>query len=589
MSVLNGIVDIAAGIYHGLALRSDGTVWSWGYNGNGQLGDGTTVTRSQPAMISGISDVTSVSTKYYFSTAARKDGSVWTWGDNGYGQLARSGNTLVPAQASGIGSVFDLTTGYRHMAALVDATPPSSAITSPAPGVVIGGATASITGTSSDGTGSGVGLVEVSTDNGASWQTATGTYAWTYQWPLTVDGTFTIQTRATDQAGNRETPSAGVSVTVDVTPPVTTPSVPAGTYTSPQSVSLGCSDAVSGCAATYYCLGGGCTPTTPYAAAIDIGATSVVRYYSKDNAGNSEAVEEGRYAIELAPTITSVNAATFTVGSAGGFTATAIGYPTPTFSVTEGTLPSGLTLAADGLLSGTPAAGTGGSYGVTITATNGVGTAATQSFALTVNEAPSITSAVATTFTELVAGTFAMTATGYPVPSLTATGALPAGVTFTDNGNGTATLSGTPEAATATSYPFTLAATNGVGGGASQGFTLTVQRDTTAPTLEISMPSDGITTTNRVVNVTGRASDIVGIASLTINGVDYTASADGFSAAVLLGPGANAITVAATDRAGNPASAEELAAQTESGPDSELGRLIGKLRLKLGARVGGVG
>jgi len=68
---------------------------------------------------------------------------------------------------------------------------------------------------------------------------------------------------------------------------------------------------------------------------------------------------------------------------------------------------------------------------------------------------------------------------GTPTPSLTETGALPGGVTFKDNGNGTATLSGTPAAGTAATYPLTLTATNGVGTAATQNFTLTVSAGST--------------------------------------------------------------------------------------------------------------
>src|SRR5208282_5413133 len=120
-------------------------------------------------------------------------------------------------------------------------------------------------------------------------------------------------------------------------------------------------------------------------------------------------------------------------------------------------------------------AGTGGTYSITITAQNGIGANATQSFTLTVDQAPAITSANATTFTVGSAGTFTVTATGQPTPSLTETGALPTGVTFTDNGNGTATLAGTPGAGTGGTYPITIKATNAAAT-ASQAFTLTVDQ-----------------------------------------------------------------------------------------------------------------
>ncbi len=83
---------------------------------------------------------------------------------------------------------------------------------------------------------------------------------------------------------------------------------------------------------------------------------------------------------------------------------TASGFPTPTLSESNSdTLPSGVTFnAATGVIGGTPAAGTAGTYTLNFSATNGVGSAATQSFTLTVNQAtqsPAITSASSTTFT----------------------------------------------------------------------------------------------------------------------------------------------------------------------------------------------
>ena len=88
--------------------------------------------------------------------------------------------------------------------------------------------------------------------------------------------------------------------------------------------------------------------------------------------------------------------------------------------------------------------------------------------------APAITSANNTTFSAGTAESFTVTATGSPTPSLSETGALPSGVTFKDNGNGTGTLSGTPASGTAGNYPLTFTASNGVGTAASQSFTLTV-------------------------------------------------------------------------------------------------------------------
>jgi hypothetical protein len=143
-----------------------------------------------------------------------------------------------------------------------------------------------------------------------------------------------------------------------------------------------------------------------------------------------------------------------------------------------GTLPSGVTFHDNGdgsaRLAGIPAAGSGGPHVVTFSATNGVGGPVTQTFTLSVQEAPSITSASSTTFAVAAAGRFLVTTTGVPTPSLTRSSALPGGVTFTDNGDGTATLAGTPGASQGGAYALTLTATNGVAPSVSQSFTLTI-------------------------------------------------------------------------------------------------------------------
>ena len=114
-----------------------------------------------------------------------------------------------------------------------------------------------------------------------------------------------------------------------------------------------------------------------------------------------------------------------------------------------------------------------GTVDITVTTPNG--TSATGSAdRFTYSVAPAITSANSTTFTVGSPGTFSVTTTGAPAPAISESGALPAGVTLTDNSDGTATLAGTPAAGTAGSYPITITAANGVAPDASQGLILTV-------------------------------------------------------------------------------------------------------------------
>jgi Concanavalin A-like lectin/glucanases superfamily/IPT/TIG domain/Domain of unknown function (DUF2341)/Putative Ig domain len=110
-------------------------------------------------------------------------------------------------------------------------------------------------------------------------------------------------------------------------------------------------------------------------------------------------------------------------------------------------------------------------------------------YGLLTSGAPAITSANSTTFTVGTAGSFAVTTTGTPTPTVSETGTLPSGVTFVNNGNGTATLGGTPAAGTAGSYPITITASNGVGTAATQSFTLTVNQ---APAITSLSPTSGV-------------------------------------------------------------------------------------------------
>jgi hypothetical protein len=192
--------------------------------------------------------------------------------------------------------------------------------------------------------------------------------------------------------------------------------------------------------------------------------------------------------IDMAPAFTSSNNTTFTVGTAGSFTVIASGNPAPTFTET-GALPSGVTLSTAGLLSGTPAAGTGGSYPITIKAANGT-TDATQNFTLTVDQAPAITSAGSTTFSGVTPNSFTVTASGYPA-SMTfgETGALPSGVTFSTTG----ILSGMPANGTGGSYPITITASNGISPSATQSFMLSVSNAGTPAPATLISPTQGTT------------------------------------------------------------------------------------------------
>ena len=113
---------IASGGQHSLAVNSDGTVFAWGVNAYGQLGNGTTQDNGGGTQVSGISDVVSVASGERHSVALRTDGTVWTWGDNSAGQLGVPPGAMptsrVPVQMSGLAGVIAIAAGDRHSLAL---------------------------------------------------------------------------------------------------------------------------------------------------------------------------------------------------------------------------------------------------------------------------------------------------------------------------------------------------------------------------------------------------------------------------------------------------------------------------------------
>jgi alpha-tubulin suppressor-like RCC1 family protein len=114
---ITDIVGIAAGLSYSLALKSDGTVWGWGTNGNGQLGDGTTTQQNTPVQVVGpggvgyLTDVIGVADFSSHSLALKSDGTVWAWGMNSSGQLGDGTTTqrTTPVQVLGSGGVGFLT------------------------------------------------------------------------------------------------------------------------------------------------------------------------------------------------------------------------------------------------------------------------------------------------------------------------------------------------------------------------------------------------------------------------------------------------------------------------------------------------
>jgi alpha-tubulin suppressor-like RCC1 family protein len=124
VQVLNitDVVAIAGGGYHTLALRADGTVWAWGYNGSGQLGDGTTTKKTTPVQVSTLTDVVAIAGGYYHTLALKADGTLWAWGDNEYGQLGdgTTADRTTPVQVSPLTNLIAIAGGGEHSLVLKD-------------------------------------------------------------------------------------------------------------------------------------------------------------------------------------------------------------------------------------------------------------------------------------------------------------------------------------------------------------------------------------------------------------------------------------------------------------------------------------
>lgn len=85
--------DRTYGDAHTLALKTDGTVWAWGTNAHGELGDGTTSNRSVPTVVPGLTGVTAIAAGSLASFALKSDETVWAWGDNTSGCLGIGSDT----------------------------------------------------------------------------------------------------------------------------------------------------------------------------------------------------------------------------------------------------------------------------------------------------------------------------------------------------------------------------------------------------------------------------------------------------------------------------------------------------------------
>ena len=102
------------------AIKTDGTLWSWGLNNYGQLGLGDTTSRSSPVQVGALTTWSSIAASWYSIVALKTDGTLWSWGYNDYGQLGLGDTTSrsSPVQVGALTSWSKIAGGHRHCVAI---------------------------------------------------------------------------------------------------------------------------------------------------------------------------------------------------------------------------------------------------------------------------------------------------------------------------------------------------------------------------------------------------------------------------------------------------------------------------------------
>jgi alpha-tubulin suppressor-like RCC1 family protein len=115
--------SISAGRSHSLALKPDGTLLSWGSNARGELGNGTAVSQNPtPSAVVGASNIVAIATGHYYSLALKSDGTMLSWGDDQFGELGDGTvgplNNPTPSAISGLSNIVAIAAGNSHSLAL---------------------------------------------------------------------------------------------------------------------------------------------------------------------------------------------------------------------------------------------------------------------------------------------------------------------------------------------------------------------------------------------------------------------------------------------------------------------------------------
>jgi alpha-tubulin suppressor-like RCC1 family protein len=464
LTTLTGMEAVSSGTAYSLALKNDGTVWAWGLNTSGQLGDGTTTQQTSPEQLTTLSGMIAVSAGGSQSLALKNDGTVWAWGLNANGQLGDGTTTqqTSPEQLTTLSGMVAISAGTSHSLAL------KSDGTVWAWGKNNNGQLGD--GTTTQRTSpvklTGIGNI-VAISAGASHSLALDADGNVWAWGDNNFGDVGDGT-TTQRNSPVEIASLGGMTAIKASNLFSLALKSDGTvwaWGKNSNGQLGNNTTVeqnspvqaSGLTGAVVISAGAL-----HSAAI----TSNGAIWTWGSNGNGQlgvgTTASSLVPVPITPVIGSATTATGTTGVAFTYTITASSFPT-SFNATG--LPAGLSVnTATGVISGTPTAV--GTSSIMLSASNISGTG-TATLTLTINPPPpEINSAATATGTTGVAFSYTITASNSPT-SFNATG-LPAGLSVNTT---TGVISGTPT--TAGKSTVTLSATN-AGGTETATLTLTV-------------------------------------------------------------------------------------------------------------------
>ncbi|MCL2503242.1 MAG: cell wall-binding repeat-containing protein [Coriobacteriia bacterium] len=272
---------ISVGFNHSLALKTDGTLWAWGINWYGGLGDGTKEDKSTPTRIGDATDWKALSAGDWHSLAIKDDGSLWAWGTNFFGEAVEGEdpNRYAPARV-GTG------TSWRAVAAGGDAFQNSYAIKSDG--------SLWIFYTWGDGR-----YDPVRVGIGANWKSIIGTGLY-HSIGIKADGSLWSLAGST------------LTQITDTMPPASTSDVCVSYPAAPAVITITATDNDAGVKEITYILDGGTSVVTSGSSAtvtVNTSGRHTIEFWAKDNAGNREVSHNAAFTIKLGGVIERVSGA----------------------------------------------------------------------------------------------------------------------------------------------------------------------------------------------------------------------------------------------------------------------------------------